>query len=353
MEALLFNLNCYPYPTKSTKLNKVVIIIILIADKGGIGMQKRKLLVFAPLALIMAIIIGTNIGPFKVEKTMAWPYVDDNKEVVTHEKNPVVNQNQESTGASQQNDGQPVQSKDHGQVQDIAGSEIAQPPETAGQPEKDLIDPQLSFENTTIIKENGTQIVTNEHNLLVLVNKKRNLPADFRPKDLVVADVPFPFKGEQQKKYLRAKAAEALQELFTAAQNEKLDLWAASGYRSYDRQKAIFNSKAKSEGVEAANLISARPGQSEHQTGLAMDLTSSKVGFHLEEKFGDLKEGQWLKENAHKFGFIIRYPKGKEKITGYRYEPWHIRFVGKESASYIYKNGITLEEYFVKQYQYQ
>lgn len=326
-------------------------------------MLKGKLLVFSTFALIMAIVIGTNLGPIKVEKTMAWPYVDDNREAAAQEENQAANQNQENTGNEQQKEQQQenineytqsmVQSKEPGQDQEVEPPEISQPQAKGEQPENDLIDLQLSFKNTTIIDKNGNQLVANEHSLLVLVNKKRNLSADFRPKDLVITEVPFPFEGGHQKKYLRAKAAEALKELFSAAEKEKLDLWAASGYRSYDRQKAIFTSKVKAEGEDAANLISARPGQSEHQTGLAMDLTSSKVGFHLVEKFGELKEGQWLKENAHKFGFIIRYPNGKEDITGYCYEPWHIRFVGKEAASYIYKNGITLEEYFEKLYQYQ
>ena len=84
-----------------------------------------------------------------------------------------------------------------------------------------------------------------------------------------------------------------------------------------------------------------------------MDLTSTKVGCQLVEKFGELKEGIWLKENAHKFGFIIRYPKEKEDITGYIYEPWHIRFVGKETAEYIFTQGITLEEYFAQVHDYR
>ena len=91
-------------------------------------------------------------------------------------------------------------------------------------------------------------------------------------------------------------------------------------------------------------MSSAVPGTSEHQTGLAMDITSQSAKFQLETIFGETKEGQWLSENAHKFGFVIRYTKEKESITGYRFEPWHVRYVGNPQATYLYENQLTLEE---------
>src|SRR5699024_5685972 len=115
-----------------------------------------------------------------------------------------------------------------------------------------------------------------------------------------------------------------------------------------DTQVTLFNDYAAVEGEEAANRYSAKPGESEHQTGLTMDVTSQSFGFQLGEAFGETEEGKWLKDHAHEAGFIIRYPEGKEDITGYVYEPWHIRYLGKEMATYVYESGLTYEEYAEK-----
>ncbi|QXM07132.1 M15 family metallopeptidase [Crassaminicella indica] len=204
---------------------------------------------------------------------------------------------------------------------------------------------KYSLEGTTYLK-NNIKMIKNVDDLLVLVNKNRNLPSNYVPKDLVFSKVPFPFKGKHPKKKMRREAALALEELFKAAKKEGIELYGLSGYRSYRRQKAIFNYKVRTIGKKAAAKISAYPGQSEHQTGLAMDITSKSVRFQLVEAFENTKEGQWIKENSYKYGFIVRYPKGKEAITGYSYEPWHIRYVGREVAEYIFKRNITLEEFF-------
>ncbi|MCK4259851.1 MAG: D-alanyl-D-alanine carboxypeptidase family protein [Halanaerobiales bacterium] len=188
-------------------------------------------------------------------------------------------------------------------------------------------------------------IPSNPRNALVLVNKKNNLPSDYVPENLVVPNVPFPFKEFNPKKLMRQDAALALEELFGKAKQNNIDLYATSGYRSYERQEAIFTANVMTYGTERANQFSAKPGESEHQTGLAMDVTSPTVNFHLTQYFGETKEGKWLEENAHQFGFIIRYLKGKEHITGYQYEPWHLRYVGIENAKKIAYQNITLEEY--------
>lgn len=180
---------------------------------------------------------------------------------------------------------------------------------------------------------------------LVLVNKSHELPAGFVPGDLVVPDVRFAFSEDLPKKQMRQEAAQALELLFQKAEEDGIDLAAVSGFRSYDRQAAIFASAAQRVGEVEANRVSARPGQSEHQTGLAMDVSSASVGYQLVESFGEMPEGQWLAANAPAYGFIIRYPAGKESITGYRYEPWHIRYVGVEHATRISQREITLEEY--------
>lgn len=183
---------------------------------------------------------------------------------------------------------------------------------------------------------------------MVLVNKNYALPKDYVPKDLTVPNVNFTFKEYDPKKLMRKDAAAALEKMFREAKRENINLYAVSGYRSYDRQNEIFASKVLRSGMESAGQFSAKPGESEHQTGLAMDLTSSSVNYGLSQNFGETKEGQWIKKNAHKFGFIIRYQKGKENITGYQYEPWHVRYVGKDAAKVIAEQDLTFEEYLGK-----
>jgi LAS superfamily LD-carboxypeptidase LdcB len=201
------------------------------------------------------------------------------------------------------------------------------------------------LEDTTYEDEDGNLIVKNTDDILVLANKERNLPSDYKPEDLVIPNVRFPFEEDLEKKYLRKDAAYALEELFREADNDGIYLFAISGYRSYKTQKMLFDNKVNKVGIDAANLLVAYPGQSEHQTGLAIDVSAQSVGFTLEESFGQAEEGQWLQENAHNFGFIIRYQKETTDITGYSYEPWHIRYVGKEAAKEIFEKNITLEEY--------
>lgn len=135
------------------------------------------------------------------------------------------------------------------------------------------------------------------------------------------------------------EASGPLWEMIAAAKAEGIKLWMSSGYRSYYDQKYIYNNYVKRDGQEKADTYSARPGHSEHQTGLAYDLNDLSIDF------GETKEGKWVAENCHKYGFIIRYPKGKEEITGYMYEPWHIRYLGVEKATEVYESGLCLEEF--------
>ncbi|AIF42289.1 D-alanyl-D-alanine carboxypeptidase family protein [Virgibacillus sp. SK37] len=200
--------------------------------------------------------------------------------------------------------------------------------------------------NKDVQKANGgATVLQNPYDQLALVNKQHALPADYIPKDLVTPNVRFPFTEDLPKKQMRQIAATALEKMFAAADKAELDLFAQSGYRSYERQDAIFASNVNEHGEEAANKFSARPGESEHQTGLTMDVTSPDINYRLTTEFGKTDEGEWIEKHAADYGFIIRYPKGKEDITKYQYEPWHLRFVGKKAAKEIMTNGITLEEY--------
>ena len=202
------------------------------------------------------------------------------------------------------------------------------------------------IDNTQHLYE-GAMVIANPNDIHCIVNRTYNLPSDYEPDDLVKVSVPFAQRQEDVK-YMRKEASEALSEMFQAASEEQgYALYGASGYRSYAVQKTLFsNNIGKKGSVDLANATSALPGQSEHQLGLVMDVTTEAMNYTLSESFYDTPEGKWLAENCHRFGFIIRYPKEKVDITGYAYEPWHCRYVGKELAKELYEADLTLEEYY-------
>ena len=143
---------------------------------------------------------------------------------------------------------------------------------------------------------------------------------------------------------MRDDAASALEEMFAAAKKDGISLSSVSGYRSYSKQSAIRARKVKTSGLEVADMYSALPGASEHQLGMAMDL-SQKNSSQLNGGFGKTKAGQWVDANCYRFGFIVRYLEGEEEITGYAYEPWHVRYVGRAYAKEIFQSGQPLETY--------
>lgn len=180
----------------------------------------------------------------------------------------------------------------------------------------------------------------------VLINKQFALPDDYEPKDLVYPDVRFTFKEQIEKRMMRKEAAKALEELFAGAEKDGIYLAGVSAYRSHSTQTSLFNRYVAKDGKEVAKTYSAVPGHSEHETGLAIDVSGSDGKCAAESCFGDTKEAAWLADHATEYGFIIRYPEGKEDITGYKYEPWHLRYVGKEISTDIGERNITLEEYY-------
>ncbi|MGF2716768.1 M15 family metallopeptidase, partial [Bacillus cereus] len=192
----------------------------------------------------------------------------------------------------------------------------------------------------------------NANDIEVVVNKKNKLPDNYKPKDLVVPNVSFAYEGVEEKSHLRKEASNSLEKLFELAKKDGIQLNAVSGFRSAEYQTKVYNRNVKQDGKEYADKFSAKPGHSEHQTGLSIDVSSKAYNNKLEQGFANTKEGKWLESNAHKTGFIIRYPKGKEDITGYSYEPWHIRYVG-DIAEDIYNKGLTLEEYKEKMVTYE
>ncbi|WP_431800294.1 M15 family metallopeptidase [Halobacillus andaensis] len=196
------------------------------------------------------------------------------------------------------------------------------------------------------VDEDGLTIIEEPEIKEVVVNKSRKLPEGYEPEELVKPDVRFPFEEDLPKKYMQTEAAEALENLFSAAEEDGLKLYATSGYRSYDTQKQIYENNVAERGQEEADKFSARPGTSEHQTGLAMDVTTAEMEFKLEQSFIDTEAGKWLADHAHEHGFVIRYLEGTTDITGYEYEPWHLRYVGEELSTDIHETGGTLEEFF-------
>ena len=211
----------------------------------------------------------------------------------------------------------------------------------------------------------GKRRTMTKNERLRLVNKQDGMKREEVPLDLVIPKVPFAvetkegislciYENEEKKKgiegsfgkrYIRKEAARALECLFMRAKESKVMLGAVSGYRSYDRQEELYRQSVNQNGEEYAKRYQARAGYSEHQTGLAMDVSGESNQYELTEFFALTKEGIWLKNHCWKEGFIIRYPKGKEAITGYGFEPWHLRYVGRNEAEVIMRCGLTLEEY--------
>ncbi|WP_144513622.1 D-alanyl-D-alanine carboxypeptidase family protein [Bacillus sp. FJAT-22090] len=163
---------------------------------------------------------------------------------------------------------------------------------------------------------------------VLIASKKYPLPSTYAP-------------GESK------EARAAFEKMAAEATLSGYNLVAFSTYRSFEYQTSLYDRYVNNDGQDAADRYSARPGYSEHQTGLAFDIGEQHFEQHFaRESFGETEAGKWIAANAYKYGFIMRYPNGKEKITGYMYEPWHFRYVGEELAGKIYDAGVTLEEYF-------
>lgn len=175
----------------------------------------------------------------------------------------------------------------------------------------------------------------------ILVNKYIYLPSNYIPNNLVTISNEY----STSNKMLVYEAKEAFEQMAQDAKEQGYTIRAISAYRSYDYQKELYDNYLSKDSIENVDTYSARPGHSEHQTGLVIDIDNKEKNF---ENFENTKEYTWMKDNAHLYGFILRYPKNKENITGYNYESWHYRYVGKEIATYIKNNNITLDEYYVK-----
>lgn len=185
-------------------------------------------------------------------------------------------------------------------------------------------------------------------NFEILVNKNNLLSKDYKPKLYIVDDNENNFHNYIDPNLKPEQALEIkayVDKLLNDAWKSGMFIIVDSGYRSYEYQEKVLKSLIEKKGEKAYRLV-ALPGSSEHQTGLAMDIAYMKNGIYSDDVKDSDKEVEWMKKNSYKYGFILRYPKGKEEITGYDYEPWHYRFVGINLAKILYDQNITMEEYY-------
>lgn len=186
-------------------------------------------------------------------------------------------------------------------------------------------------------------VFSDPQSILLLANKKHPLPSGYEPDDLVPVTIPTSNAGVT----MRLEANEAMTIMAEAARRDDVTLKVSSAFRGESYQHNLYSGYAASYGSAQADRISSRPGYSEHQTGLCADFVEGS-GADFRPEFEDTASGKWLAAHAHEYGFILRYPKGKEEITGYAYEPWHFRYVGKQYAKEMYAQGadMTFEEFF-------
>lgn len=239
----------------------------------------------------------------------------------------------ESGGSGQGDEDSPYESEEP----DVNGNS-GQTGEPSTDPTQDPAE-ALKAEQRKIAREEAA-----EAGFLVLINKTNTVDSNFKPDDLTSIKY-FASNRSESGRYMRAEAADHFHSLVEAAADQDLKIVMTTAYRSFDFQKILWDNYVAKDGEAAASRYSARPGTSEHQSGLAVDVSSPSVSYELTRDYANTTEGKWLAENAHRFGFIIRYPKGKEDITGYIYEPWHLRYVSESVAQEIYEADITLEEY--------
>ena len=200
-------------------------------------------------------------------------------------------------------------------------------------------DPEWPDTSTT---EDMYPLTTPDDDILVLVNKTHPMTKDYVADDLVTVEHCDQDIGNTDTRKMRKVAADAFEELYAGAKDAGYNILMRTGYRSYTYQTSLYNNYVSKHGEKEANTYSAKPGQSEHQTGLCCDVGRKGKGLTT---FDGTEEAKWIAENAWKYGFILRFPEGKSDITGYIYESWHIRYVGKDAAKIIYEHNWTLEEY--------
>jgi len=224
------------------------------------------------------------------------------------------------------------------------------PPDPSGLTPKQMA---AQMQDYTVDPKTGQakEIKVVDDNYLLLVNRSHPLASDYAPDDMVTVKYAVSGVGKKgETDQLRKVAAEAFEKMVEAAAEQEINIKLRTGYRSYAYQRdRLYNQYVKNYGQTYADTISARPGQSEHQTGLALDVGGETEKYALSRDFGNTKEGKWVAEHCHEYGFIIRYTDGTKdspgETTGFISEPWHLRYVGPGPAAEIHASGQLLEEY--------
>lgn len=276
--------------------------------------RKNSIIIGSLLILIIAIVV---IGVV---------FSKDKESESTH------NNNQPKTESAVKDKELQKESDSSTNLEDENQDSVVEQQEQKNHQEQQKQEEQAKQENQ-VVMDNGYiqgQTLPNEPtyiNGVLIANKKYPLPKDYAPGEDSEARAAFDLMAQDAKK-------------------QGFEIVAFSTYRSYEYQSTLYNRYVEKDGKDNADRYSARPGYSEHQTGLAFDVgEKGKENLWLTEEFGETDAGKWLMENAHKYGFILRYPKGKEPITGYMYESWHYRYLGVELATKVKESGLTLEEY--------
>jgi len=215
----------------------------------------------------------------------------------------------------------------------------------SGQKELEIIQPvieeAIKDDDEPVEKQNADPT-----SIWVVINKQNSISKSYVPSDLTVPNVPLNAGSGAQYMKVSGVVVRDFERLFNGAKKQGITLVLSSGYRSATLQASLYNGYVASDGQALADTYSARPGHSEHQTGLATDVHSLGEGCRIEQCWANTSGGKWVAKNAYKYGFIIRYPKNKQNIVGYTYKPGHLRYVGESTAKKIYEQDTTLEEYF-------
>lgn len=303
--------------------------------------RRQKITLAAGIAVLILVIIfvlafkGCNSKKKNNDKTVpatTETTTDANK--TTTENNSENIKSEESQDASTSSDNNADNNSDGGSDNNSDSSNSGNDNNSSDYSGSQYADSQsVSSKGFSIQTINGITYVDG----VLIANKTYSLPSDFIPQDPEV-----PVTSQRSTTSLDRTLMSAWRTMQADASSQGLNIYIASAYRSYSYQVNLYNSYVARDGKAAADTYSSRPGNSEHQTGLCFDLNS------IDDSFGDTAEGRWVNDNCYKYGFCIRFPKGKDAYTGYQYESWHLRYVGKDLAEKLYNNGnwISLEEYF-------
>lgn len=302
-------------------------------------MRKRKMttLYLMTGVLVLSLLIGLLVHyHLSVEETAS-------KEPVVQEKEPEKEEVQKENQEEKEDEPEEEETEQQEQENTVIDDPVEEEPVVEAPVYEEPVDQEPVQKVPVYTPPALSGEFSDPYSLLVVANKKYALDYYFEPTDLRVVNA-----TGNRTHYLRDCAASALESMFAAAAQEGITLVTCSSYRSASYQASLYNNYVAMYGTATADTISARPGYSDHQTGLAADIGDHDQATVFTQAMEYTVEGQWLYAHAHEYGFILRYPKGKEWITGYSFEPWHYRYVGVDYATAIYNVSpdCTLEEYF-------